>query len=437
MLEAWLVGGGEHPPADIIRMQNLSAWAFVTTRPGDPLHHELRSDFHRMLARHHEIKRELLGLIRAWNDAGIDVMPFKGFWLSETCYPVPGARFHGDVDLLFRDAQVPDALRVAKQSGWVNYSIASARHAHGVFNLSLPGGHARIDGHRLLLHSRIRINPSQRRVTAAMWSAARPQSWHDTQVYALTPVDAMLVLMLQRGWGEKWRLKPADPVDLRLIVQKHAVTRDAVLARARELGCVRSIRIFLERCDPWANRVDLTTPSDLQLRRYYRAVVMERPLLRFELTIRRAMAGPITLREVVKVLPAVARIQWLLFRTRSITELLNALMPATPKSMDNSIVKRIRIARGARWAAKLFHGTTGECLFRSLILFRVLRTNGWDVTLVTGVRNVEGKVSGHAWLELNGGLLPELHEQLASQYTVSFRYPPGRTATMEAHSTRQ
>jgi hypothetical protein len=438
-LEAWLIGRGKPPPAHVIRKHDLSAWAYVNSRPGDPLHGDLRSDFHRMLRRHYEIRRELLDLFTAWNAAGIDVLPFKGFWLSETCYPVPGARFHGDVDVLFRDSQASDALRVAEQLGWLNVSAIKPRYSHCVFNLTLPGGHARIDGHRYPIHSRVRINPAQRRVTQAMWSAAQRQQWHDVQVFAFTPIDTILVLMLQRGWGEKWRLKPADPIDLQMLVQKHKVERAAVLARARELGCTRTVRIFLERCDPWAGRLDLTTPAGEVLRGYYRAAAVERPLLAFEANIRRMMAVPAVLHDIISVLPSLMRVRWLLLRRRPITELLHALMPKLPDTNDAAIPQRIRIVRGGRLAARLLRGTTGECLLRSLVLFHALRARGWEVTLVTGVRRIEGRLTGHAWVELNGDLLPELHERLASQYTVSFRYPPGRTAltTMEAHSIRQ
>jgi len=52
----------------------------------------------------------------------------------------------------------------------------------------------------------------------------------------------------------------------------------------------------------------------------------------------------------------------------------------------------------------------------------LLRQQGWPVTFITGVRRADGSISGHAWIEYEGRVLPELREPV-HQYALMFRYP--------------
>lgn len=45
---------------------------------------------------------------------------------------------------------------------------------------------------------------------------------------------------------------------------------------------------------------------------------------------------------------------------------------------------------------------SGNCLERSLVLYRYLSRSGANPRLVVGVSRTNGKVSGHTWVELNG-----------------------------------
>lgn len=102
-LASWVLGNGIPPCAGTLREARLAAHAYTVLPADHPLRPSLRPDYLVSLRRHQEIKREIVPLLGAWRAAGLDVLLFKGFQLAEFVYPVPGARFHGDVDVLVRD----------------------------------------------------------------------------------------------------------------------------------------------------------------------------------------------------------------------------------------------------------------------------------------------------------------------------------------------
>ena len=96
--------------------------------------------------------------------------------------------------------------------------------------------------------------------------------------------------------------------------------------------------------------------------------------------------------------PATAR-----FAGRSEAEALEAVERAT-----ELVLRRVRVTR-----------TTS--LLRSLIRYRCLRERGVEVVFKMGLREREGVMEGHAWIELRGQ--PVL-ERESTDYQVTFVYPP-------------
>jgi len=62
---------------------------------------------------------------------------------------------------------------------------------------------------------------------------------------------------------------------------------------------------------------------------------------------------------------------------------------------------------------------TPKCLTRSLILYHVLRHNGYPVTICFGVRDGSQGLGGHAWLELGGRAVAE-EDDPRQTFTVSY-----------------
>ena len=439
-LPAFLLGRHHTiPPSAALRATHLAAYAY-TVLPGDhPRRAELREDFLAACARHHAIVRELAPLVAAWHAAGVDAMLFKGFHLAELVYPVAGARFHGDADVLVRPEHEADAVRVATELGWVG----EMHHAfgHGVCNLYLPGGAAQVDLHRLVVHG-LFSSSRRRSVTHAIHSLASAVSWRDTVVRVPHPVDALLILVLQRGWGsERWRLKPQDVLDVRMLIERAGVTLEAARARARELGCARTLELFLERCDPTTGRVALSPPSRRDAMRRDAVTLVERRAISraHELTLIRLAHAPAMLLDAALTLPLLWRVRRAHRTHTDLRQLLASLTPPSAPLTPRSRPPRTRVARGIRWASRLLRvGDGGPCVVRSLALYVALRRLGWPAVFVSGVRREGAGVVGHAWVELDGRVLPELGEPFNREwFQVGFQYPDADSPSVSDSALHQ
>ena len=429
-LQSFLLGEAHPPDPETLRRQGLGGWAFASVTPDHPYRATLRNDFIQSLQRHHQIKQELLPLLAAWRRAGVEFLLFKGFWLAETVYPAPGLRFYGDVDVLVPEAHIDVAKAAAVHLHWAELTglLRHKSYSHAAVNLKGPRGHTCLDVHRFLLHSRLPCPAAQRRITRALWARSGLRSWNGLDVRELDPVDAALVLILQRGWGEGWQLKPADILDLRCLVDHAGVRYEQLAARANELNCWHSVRIFLERCDPWRRRLELRAPTAQQLRRYQLAVLPERPLLLFQNALKIWLAilrrGPRLCADIIRALPAVWRARRALRGGGTIGQILDDLTPTLRSGDRGTASQRMRTIAGVRWAVRLVTFERGTCLLRSLAIYHALRRSGCPVSFVSGVRRVGGQVNGHAWVELNGEILPELRESIYRDFVISFRHPP-------------
>ncbi|MBD0319780.1 MAG: nucleotidyltransferase family protein, partial [Gemmatimonadetes bacterium] len=138
-LEAWLLNPAvPAPPAAELRRAGLAGYAYTVLPADHPARAELRGDYLASLARHQRIRAELAPLVRAWSAAGIDVLVFKGFHLAEFVYPAPGARFHGDVDVVVRPGEVQRAREVVVAAGWrvaTDTTAIDKPYYHNVFTL--------------------------------------------------------------------------------------------------------------------------------------------------------------------------------------------------------------------------------------------------------------------------------------------------------------
>ena len=75
-----------------------------------------------------------------------------------------------------------------------------------------------------------------------------------------------------------------------------------------------------------------------------------------------------------------------------------------------ALVRRVPpaiVARAIHVAARVALPGDGPCLRRAILLSRLLRSAGTPCDLVAGVARVEGKWTGHAWVEVAGRPLHE------------------------------
>ncbi|HEX7120061.1 MAG TPA: lasso peptide biosynthesis B2 protein [Longimicrobiales bacterium] len=474
-LTAFLLGRGEPPDAAVLRAANLGAYAYGALPADHPARPAFRPDFLTGLARHQAIKREVAPLLAAWSEAGIRPLLFKGFHLAEFVYPAPGMRFHGDVDVVIDPRHLRRAAEIAAALGWTGFPAPRdppIPFRHSAYNLHWPGGAVQVDLQRYVIHCALPWARRQRRLTRAVLARSTDHAWEGAVVRVPDPVDAALVcLLVHRAWGaERWGLKPHDLLDLRFLAEREGVTRAALEARAAELGCRRTLAAMLERCDPWLGRFAPGRPTVRQAWTLDLRTLPEHAPPAFERAIARAARAPIVLPYVARALPLVLRARDAARRERDLHRLLATFSPEpgaspgggpragkptvtsaaaspTGRSAQPSTAHaeapgatrvrsraRIRLARGIKWASRLVPARgIGRCVIRSLALYHALRVRGLPVEFVSGVRRDATGVVGHAWVEVNGRVLPELAEPDNPRvYRENFRYPPRATAGLHA-----
>jgi hypothetical protein len=422
----------------------LAPYAYATTPASLPGRAALRGDFLATVDQQVRARAELAPLVAAWRRAGIDVLLFKGFALAEFVYPTAGWRTFCDVDVLVPPADADRAESIARALGWQSDRFVGAHPItgstrtpayHSVADLSRTGAAARIDLHRVALHTRRHRGPggddAPARITRALWAASEERAWAGTTVRVPAPVDAALVgVVLQRCWGgDRWQVRPRDLLDLRLLAERAGVTRVALEARARELGCERTLAAFLDRCDPAAGADDMfALPGPSALRHLDRIARPERGLLgRSEMVADALRMAPGLATATLSVLPDVRRARRALARHRDVRALLRSLdegAPAARPPCDADTTELSRLYQGVVWATRLLpHRAAGRCLYLSLVMYAALRRRGYAATFVSGVRRDASGIAGHAWVELGDRVLDPVGGTERRDYAVNLRHP--------------
>lgn len=344
-LARFLVGRpGPFPSVAAFRAAGVSGLAFVRA-PDHPERSTLRKDFVDTSARHLAVRRAVARLLAAWRAADIEALAFKGFYLAEFVYGSPGERGYHDVDLVVREERTETACAIAEETGW--RTVWRLRQPDDAWSVRPPSydGHevaqlrhaqldVTVDLHRRLAHNthnRLPFARAQQRLTAAAWSASRLQPWLGTEIRVLDPRDSVVVgLAVNRGWGsDAWRPKTRDYPDFAALVERYGLTRDGLRARARALGVPGTLDVFLDRCDPFRQRLRLEPPSWSAVRAINLRVAGERGWVDLE---RGAMAGLDGIRDalvIARALPVVRAADRHLARGRLATD-WPAAPPADP-----------------------------------------------------------------------------------------------------------
>jgi hypothetical protein len=310
------------PPTEALRAALLSGSTLVRS-PNHPDRARLGLDARATAARHLAVKAELLRLLMAWHDLGIEAWVFKGFHLAEFVYPDAGQRPYHDVDLLLRPDDPAPACAAAVDLGWevvwrsdgpdhLRSARAAGYHGHEIAQLRHPLLDVPIDLHRRLahnLHNRVPLHRIPARLTEAAWRDAERTVWYGVPLRRPRPVDAVVFgLALNRCWGsDAWQVKPRDYTDLEALATRHGLTRQAVVERARELGVRATVEIYLSRCDPFRRRLLLGTPPWGVVRWWNLRVLRERgptDLVRGAMAVKEAAQATAWW---VRVAPTVAR----------------------------------------------------------------------------------------------------------------------------------
>ena len=411
-LDRFLRDGGPLPDAPTLARTHLAPLAYTRLAADDPRRARLRDAFTRATARHLANKVTFLPLARAWRDAGIDVVVFKGFYLAELVYEHPAQRHYNDIDVLVRPETWDQAEAIATELGWtVTWRRRDSLYRWSHEEAILTNGTAEIEAHRFVIDCNSRNDSWQRRITAAAWAGSTEVPWEGTTMRTLAPVDSLLMgLVLARAWsaGDDWHLKPADYPDLGTLASAIGVSLDDARARASELECARTFELVLQRCDPWRGVLDLEPPRVRHRRRWYREVAPERGHLGVERVLVKLRRLPGTLADMVRQFPRLLRVQRALGREEAPRS-----GPATEGSLPRqpvgtALAAKEHIVRGVKWGARLVALGRDPCRLRSRALFDALRTTPFPVRLYEGRAFEGGRL--HAWIEVDGVVLRDLHD---------------------------
>ncbi|WP_027890995.1 lasso peptide biosynthesis B2 protein [Calidithermus chliarophilus] len=423
-LHALLLAGGP-PDLELVRKFRLEAYFYHTLPPGDPLRASLKAPALGAELRHEQVRRQVLGLMRAWAGAGLEPMPYKGFALAQTVYPRPGMRFYGDVDLLIRPEEAPRALELARGAGWrALFRRAELPFSHEEAVLRSPdGGLVRLELHRHPVQAHCFLG-APARLTRAVWEASVRAEWDGVPLRLMRPADALLVgLVANRVRGDGFALKPHDYLDARYLVQRHGLEPADVRRRAAELRLRRTLELWLRYCDPWEGRLRQFPVRGWRAGGWELLTLGEVGSKAAEVNLQRLVSLPAVAADVLRELPGVLEVHSALREGASIGDLVTRL--AQP--LERRGVSWARVLRGVRWALWLLGCRKDACLPRSAALYRALKGAGLEVAFVSGVRRGERGLESHAWVELEGVPLPG-DEQAPLLFREQFRFPQGERA---------
>lgn len=357
--------------------------------------------------RHLWVRSETAPLFRAWRASGVQVLLFKGFALSQFVYPLPGARSYGDVDVLIRPGDGPAALVVARSLGWWDeqHVERDVLNHHTLFNLIGPAGGPILDVHRWIIHSYLPGARVQRRITHAVWDRSEERLLDGVPVRVPAAVDAAVVaLILQRAWGDGWRVRGDHLADFRLLREREGVEIASIRERARELGCERTVEAFLAEHVPEAASpgVDLARMRRAALRRERKDLVVGSGWHKARMAAVAVGSAP----GLARTLLALSRIRRARAENPKPCEYLPRLLPARrdpPRTAHDEIHWH---EQTIRWALKLARVAPDDAgTLRVLLLFTQLRDRGWPVVYRIGGDAGGAVCSGMVWIELDGRVL--------------------------------
>jgi Uncharacterised nucleotidyltransferase/Transglutaminase-like superfamily len=375
-------------------------------------------------ARHSLIAYRISDLIAEWNRSKIIPFMFKGFPLAQFVYNHSSERFYGDVDILFPMKDAISASEIAKKCGWNEthrLDENSALHDHEFCHLYSNDRLCRIDVHLDLLQIDSFFE-NRWSLTQAVYEASIEETLFGAVLRVPQPVDHIIILLINRRWGDRWARKATDYTDLLAIQERYGVTREDVLARAKELGCYRNIALTLETCDPWLKKLKLGHPPRWQQILWDWQCSSELGSYEFDYYAERLRQAPSRIWHVWHSLPHLFEAM----RKRKGTQDLEVLISQfDAKPLHEGVAPKLsqlfKWSLGVFWASKVLRLRDNPCVPKSLALLRILSRAGFAASFVSGVRKSNGKLEGHAWIEVDG--LPlEADMQAPSLYKENFRY---------------
>ena len=432
-LESFLLGlnRAEEIPLELMTDLRLFPLLYSSLPANHAEKTRFRSSFLAATARHTTTKTRMLELIRAWNDAGIVPMLFKGFLMAEFVYDTPANRYYGDVDVIVREADAARAAQIAATfPGWVevwnrvgNVTDFSHEESH-VFSLDK---NIALDLHRLAVHNYGSHITQARQITASMWEKASEQTWENCVIMMPSAEDCALIgIVLARSWTQDNDIgvKPNDATDFIQLGRKKGLTRERLLARANSFSLNKIVEAYLKRCDPWRQTLILGSVSKETILEWRSLFPIDWRRDWNNNSRERLLRAPVAALEMLQQIPNLLRVKAIIRAETDLQTIMEANEPQQRAKPDQSMARISQITRGLSWALRLLGPHKDPCVPRSMSIYHALKAEGHNIEFVSGVRRNNGKLEGHAWVELDGFPLEAFGDIQASQvFKENFRYP--------------
>lgn len=345
-------------------------------------------------------------MVRAWNEAGIEPVLYKGFALAEFQYGVPGTRFYSDVDVLVAPNQFEQALLIGRSLGWecpggFRHWAWRPRDPHER-TLRKTGAHAVFDVHKRLVLTVLPWTARERGLTQQAYDHSTVLNWQGVRVRQLSLADAFIFgMVISRCWGgDNWALNPHDYLDAKVLIAR-GLTREQLYERANQLNVARTVGNFLKRCNPFDQLLNLQPPTGSQILALEMQSVTEHVPLMLGNLLTGTQRAALALAHLPQILPLYLEVRQALERHPDLTEALSQLETSGRKWGQNAVdviffwwwAKRLRASGSLIWP---------------VMSYIALRRRGLGPVFHKGERAGQTR----AWVEIEGKELPEFYIDL-------------------------
>jgi hypothetical protein len=168
----------------------------------DPIMMKLKGVYRLTWYKNQMLFHTIAGLLRAFQNAGIETMVLKGAALTFLCYKDYGLRPMNDFDVLVHTDQAMPAIRLLQKLGWKpkdfepHERYISVSYSHGFEDKS---------GRQFDLHWHVLSQCREAHADDDLWEKAVLTKFHDVPTNVLNPTDQLLHICVH---GARWNEIP-------------------------------------------------------------------------------------------------------------------------------------------------------------------------------------------------------------------------------------
>ena len=240
---------------------DLAPWYYArlkagSVHPPQAIAEQLREIYLASAARSMRLFHELGTILRAFQAAGIPVIPLKGACLAEAVYGDVALRPMADIDLLVEPDELPRAVSLLRTLGYNSdqpFDPAAEQTISQHMPMMARSGAATVEVHWTIVCPAF----ESRFATAdldGLWSRAVPATIAGVPALMLSPTDLLLHLCLHVSSQHRFDdLSLRSFVDMAVVCERYGerVDWNAFTARANQWGVANGVYLALVLAEEW------------------------------------------------------------------------------------------------------------------------------------------------------------------------------------------